>query len=96
MAPQVPVLDGSSLGWVCEIQNAGVRPAPRADGSPEPMPRLARAPSEPVTVFDGTAFISYVPDATMRVSYGIDHSSDSKVIGKQWFTWNVETDDHYR
>jgi len=104
--PEIPVLDGSSLGWALEVQQAGLRPAPPA-GAPTPAsaaaaaagphaPRLARALREPFTVTDGDAFIAYVPGDTVRISYGVDHSADAAVIGKQWASWNAAADDHYR
>lgn len=42
------------------------------------------------------AFITLFPEATQRLTYGIDYTDESEVIGKQWFTWAPSEDQHYR
>ena len=47
--PEVPLLDGSALGWCLNIQQAGLRPA-TAPGSDAHVPRLVFVPSASVVV----------------------------------------------
>jgi UDP-3-O-[3-hydroxymyristoyl] N-acetylglucosamine deacetylase len=53
-------------------------------------------PRETVTVRDGESFISLYPGDGMKVTVGIDHQAEAPVIGKQWYTFDVEKDMHYR
>eukprot|EP00195_Chlamydomonas_chlamydogama_P005783 CAMPEP_0202901626 /NCGR_PEP_ID=MMETSP1392-20130828/14362_1 /ASSEMBLY_ACC=CAM_ASM_000868 /TAXON_ID=225041 /ORGANISM="Chlamydomonas chlamydogama, Strain SAG 11-48b" /LENGTH=544 /DNA_ID=CAMNT_0049588215 /DNA_START=73 /DNA_END=1704 /DNA_ORIENTATION=+ len=92
---EIPIIDGSALGWVMEIQYAGLRPAP-LPGSPEPVRRMAMRPTRPITVQDEDSFITLYPEETIRITVGIDHSEDAEVIGKQWKSWCMFEDLHYR
>lgn len=58
--------------------------------------RQIAAPAEPITVRRQDAFISLYPEGVQRLTYGIDYSDESEVIGKQWFTWAPAEDQHYR
>ena len=58
--------------------------------------RLIPAPAQIVTVQRQDAFITLFPEDTQRLTYGIDYSDESEVIGKQWFTWAPSEDQHYR
>ncbi|WP_017300339.1 UDP-3-O-acyl-N-acetylglucosamine deacetylase [Nodosilinea nodulosa] len=79
--PEVPLLDGSALGWVEAICQAG-----RAvQSEPRPVARL----SQPVTVYHGDAFVAAFPAPAPRLTYGIDF--DVSAIGNQWFSWNCRT-----
>ncbi len=40
---------------------------------------MALRPREPIVVRDGKAFISLVPEDTMRLTVGIDHSDVAEV-----------------
>ena len=43
---EIPILDGSALGWAVEVQLSGLRVAPLPDGTPEPVRRVAMRPRE--------------------------------------------------
>jgi len=94
---EIPVLDGSALGWTLEVQFAGLRVAPQADGSPEGLRRMALRPTKPVTVCgeDG-AYVSFVPEATQRVTAGVNLLATAPVIGKQWYSWCLYEDLPFR
>lgn len=97
---EVPVVDGSALGWVLEIQKAGLREAPSSSGDNRSH-RTAPNPQDMLTVSDGDAFVSFYPGKTARVTAGVDHTAEA--IGRQWFTWGPADstqadnyDNHYR
>jgi UDP-3-O-[3-hydroxymyristoyl] N-acetylglucosamine deacetylase len=101
---EVPVVDGSALGWVLEVQKAGLRDAlPSGNSTSGETARMANAPQEMITVTEGDSFISFYPGLTSKITAGIDFSSEAEIIGKQWFTWSpAETssidnfDKHFR
>lgn len=95
--PEVPVLDGSALGWVLEIQNAGLTTSVCWVG--DGLKRIRRAAlkvDKEFTVRDGQRFVTIVPDDRMKLTYGIDHSIVAPVIGKQWHTWCLQEDPNYK
>lgn len=73
---------------------AGVGEAKSAKGG-APLPRLAPALSQQVTVTDGEAFISFTPDKRPRLSAGIDFTHLAPVIGRQWATWSPLDSEHF-
>ena len=74
---EVPLLDGSALGWVEAIAEAGAKP----QGVPlAPLPL-----AEPISVYQGDAFVTAFPAPALRLSYGIDF--DLPAIGNQWYSW---------
>lgn len=81
---------------------AGVVPAKYVPDPNKPRERENRhsrkiaSPQEPVTVRQDDAFITFFPEDTQRLTYGIDYSYDCEVIGKQWFTWAPAEDNHFR
>ncbi len=85
---EVPVVDGSALGWALEVQKAGLVEAPTADG--RPAPRGAPEPlAAPLTVRDGEAFISLYPGPAPRVTAGV-HAPAAAVVGSPWFSFGVD------
>jgi UDP-3-O-[3-hydroxymyristoyl] N-acetylglucosamine deacetylase len=76
--PELPLLDGSALGWVEAIHQAGRRP----QGVPRSVAHLSR----PVNVHHGDAFVAAFPAPTTRLTYGIDF--EVAAIGNQWFSWS--------
>ncbi|NJL49469.1 MAG: UDP-3-O-acyl-N-acetylglucosamine deacetylase [Leptolyngbyaceae cyanobacterium SM2_5_2] len=80
--PEIPLLDGSALGWVEAIQAAGVV----AQGSGRSPLVLA----QPVSVQDGDAWVVAFPAETPRLTYGIDF--EVAAIGQQWFSWSPLVD----
>lgn len=80
--PEVPLLDGSALGWVEAIQEAGVDP------QAVPPPPLTLA--QPITLQEGDAWIAAFPAEAPCLTYGIDF--DLAAIGHQWFSWPPTAD----
>jgi UDP-3-O-[3-hydroxymyristoyl] N-acetylglucosamine deacetylase len=80
--PEVPLLDGSALGWVEVICQAGRH----LQGKPRPVARLR----QPVSVRDGDAFVVAFPASRYRFTYGIDF--EVAAIGNQWFSWSPGED----
>ncbi|MBD2425956.1 UDP-3-O-acyl-N-acetylglucosamine deacetylase [Phormidium sp. FACHB-1136] len=80
--PEVPLLDGSALGWVEAIREAGLA----IQG--EPIAPLTLA--QPITLQQGDAWIAAFPAAAPRLTYGIDF--EVAAIGHQWFSWQPTAD----
>lgn len=76
--PEVPLLDGSAQVWVEAIAEAGLR----SQSVPRVVPQL-----EPVSVYQGDAFVAAIPAPETRFSYGIDF--DLQAIGNQWHSWSL-------
>jgi UDP-3-O-[3-hydroxymyristoyl] N-acetylglucosamine deacetylase len=74
---EVPLLDGSALGWVEAIAQAGM--------VPQSAPRSQFTVSEPIWVRQDDAFVAAFPAATLQFTYGIDF--DLAAIGNQWYSW---------
>ncbi|KAG1681298.1 hypothetical protein FOA52_007344 [Chlamydomonas sp. UWO 241] len=94
--PELPLLDGSAYSWAAEIQDAGLTYAFRGDGEDEPERRLVLRPPGPIIVREGDAWISVVPADDIQVTVGLDHTAESEIIGKQWFSWSLFQGEHYR
>ncbi|WP_081972556.1 UDP-3-O-acyl-N-acetylglucosamine deacetylase [Leptolyngbya sp. KIOST-1] len=75
--PEVPLLDGSALGWVEALEQAGRQL--------QAQPRAVAQLSQPVTVTHGDAFVAAFPAPALRFTYGIDF--EVAAIGNQWFSW---------
>lgn len=60
------------------------------------VPRLVLRPSKPLTVTRGSSFIQFVPEDTFRLTVGVDAHQQAPVIGKQWFSWCMFEDMHYK
>ena len=69
---------------------------PAKDGRTDKATRYVLAPKEELTLRRGDAFIQFFPEATSRLTYGIDHTQEAPIIGKQWFSWAPSEDQHYR
>lgn len=76
--PEVPLLDGSALGWVEAIAQSDLQP----QGAPRQLPTLLH----PVSIQHGDAFIVALPASELRLTYGIDF--DLPAIGNQWYSWS--------
>ncbi|GAB4813684.1 hypothetical protein N2152v2_000730 [Parachlorella kessleri] len=90
---EVPIVDGSALGWCIELQKAGVRPALEAAGGSaagQQANRTAPSPMQPIVVQEGESFVAFYPGPTARLSVGLDYSAVAPVIGRQWFSWSPE------
>ncbi|MGB3613654.1 MAG: UDP-3-O-acyl-N-acetylglucosamine deacetylase [Elainellaceae cyanobacterium] len=77
--PEVPLLDGSALGWTEAIASAG-RELQR-DKTPWTI-------AHPLSLQDGEAWLTAFPSDGCRFTYGIDF--DVPAIGNQWFSWDPE------
>jgi UDP-3-O-acyl-N-acetylglucosamine deacetylase len=108
---EVPVMDGSALGWCLWVQSVGLRPAPVPEAalSDANLPRLADgtvvaprgvlAPREPVTVrapAGQDAHATLVPALFPRYTAGVDRSNQAPVIGTQWHSWAYARGEHFR
>ncbi|MFH7245739.1 MAG: UDP-3-O-acyl-N-acetylglucosamine deacetylase [Spirulina sp.] len=80
--PEVPLLDGSALGWVEAIREAGIE----SQDQPVVPPTLAH----PITLQQGDAWIAAFPSESPRLTYGIDF--EVAAIGHQWFSWQPTAD----
>lgn len=80
--PEVPLLDGSALGWVEAIRQGGRQ----GQGAVRSQLRL----NQPVAVRDGDSFVMAVPASQLRLTYGIDF--EVPAIGNQWFSWATAAD----
>lgn len=67
----------------------------REDARTDKASRHVLAPKDPLTVRKEDAFITFFPEETHRITYGIDEK-EAEVIGKQWFCWAPAEDQHYR
>lgn len=72
--PELPLLDGSAQDWAIAIRQAGIA----LQEAPASQPTLAA----PVTLQSGDAFVTALPAATTRLTYGIDFPYGA--IGNQW------------
>jgi UDP-3-O-[3-hydroxymyristoyl] N-acetylglucosamine deacetylase len=81
--PELPLLDGSALGWVEAIAQAGVVSQNRD--------RSLWHVTEPIWVRHGDAFVAALPAPELRFSYGIDFPLPA--IGNQWHSWSPSQDE---
>ena len=81
--PELPLLDGSALGWLAAIgSNLGAE-----NQQLQSADRRWRSPvSQIVSVQDGDAWVTAYPSDTLRFTYGIDF--DLSAIGSQWYSWS--------
>lgn len=64
---EVPIIDGSAMGWAVELRSVGVRPS-----GPQTSRAVWLSPPQPLTVGDGEAFITYYPGDVMKLSAGVE------------------------
>ena len=78
----------------------GLAPAqslgPAKDNRTDKASKHILAPKKELTVRREDAFITFFPESTQRLTYGIDESREAPIIGKQWFSWAPSEDQHYR
>lgn len=80
---EIPLLDGSALGWVEAIDQAGL--------VKQPAPRPQSCLQDPIWLRQGDAFVAALPAETWRFTYGIEF--DRSVIGSQWYSWSPHQED---
>ncbi|KAI7838145.1 hypothetical protein COHA_008076 [Chlorella ohadii] len=88
---EVPIIDGSALGWATEVLRAGVQTAHDAAGAEVDIHSTPSSWEEVLTVQDGESFISFYPGPTARVTVGVDFGAEASVIGQQWFSWSPDS-----
>lgn len=88
---EVPVLDGSTVGWCVEVETAGLRMA--SYGDRDKIRKVAYAPKDVITVREGDAFVQLLPGPQQCVTVGIDHAADAPIVGKQWMSWCPSDDE---
>ncbi len=78
-APEVPLLDGSTQGWVESILQVGIET--------QRVLRQMKSISAPLWIHQGDAFVAALPAPSPRFTYGIDF--DLPAIGNQWHSWHL-------
>ncbi len=78
--PELPLLDGSAKVWVEEICKSGLT-SPAKSIAPS-----SRFLKEPISIYQGDAFVGAIPSPEIRFTYGIDF--DLSAIGNQWYSWS--------
>ncbi|WP_191964933.1 UDP-3-O-acyl-N-acetylglucosamine deacetylase [Synechococcus sp. RSCCF101] len=76
---EVPLLDGSAQPWVEAIAEAGL--APLAEPPTRPVVR------EPLTVQEGTSFVTALPSDRLRIAVGVDYPQAA--IGRQLVSFTL-------
>jgi len=97
----LPTLDGSSLAWVSNIEEAGIIYSKSGGyGSNEfhikKRRKFRNYSKKSFSIYDNESFIKYVPNNESKITVGIDFSEVAPIIGKQWVTYNLYSDDHYK
>jgi UDP-3-O-[3-hydroxymyristoyl] N-acetylglucosamine deacetylase len=75
-APEIPLLDGSALPWYEKVAQVGIT---------SPQEGAERILQEPVSVYEGDAFVAAFPSPALRFTYGIVFPYAP--IGEQWSSW---------
>ena len=96
----------STVGTSCYVNHfvagmqTGLMPAqsrePAKDNRTDKVSRHILAPKKELTVRREDAFITFFPEKTQRLTYGLDETREAPIIGKQWFSWAPSEDLHYR
>ncbi len=84
--PELPLLDGSALGWLTAIDPAGKPTNWRLQPASK---RCRQAVSKLISVSAGDAWVTAYPSEALRFSYGIDFALAA--IGNQWHSWSPPT-----
>lgn len=66
LSAEIPIVDGSALGWASEIQLAGLRPAPSASTAEDGAARDVAAPSQASTWASPSALVLVLPCAPAK------------------------------
>ncbi len=78
--PEIPLMDGSAKNWVEAIQEVGI-----VTEGESPSSFILQ---EPISVYQGDAFVTALPAPTIRFTYGIDFPLSA--IGNQWYSWTPD------
>ena len=60
-----------------------------------PTEWLALQCEQELTVREGEAFVSFVPQADQLLTAGLDYALEAPIIGRQWHTWSSIHDPHF-
>ncbi len=82
--PELPLLDGSAKVWVEAIASVSLQ-AFSEDEQP------VRVIIKPIVHQEGDMFVMALPAPHTLFTYGVDYPYAP--IGKQWYTWNPQTED---
>mmetsp|Transcript_5171 Transcript_5171/g.9499 ORF Transcript_5171/g.9499 Transcript_5171/m.9499 type:complete len:326 (+) Transcript_5171:2239-3216(+) len=98
---EIPILEGSSIGFINEVIKAGIMYSSDnifvGDKTYQKRRRKFRFSSDKAfAVNHNESFISYYPDTTTKITVGVDMGRVAPIIGKQWFSFDMYEDDHYR
>ncbi|GLC38711.1 hypothetical protein PLESTF_001691300 [Pleodorina starrii] len=66
------------------------------EGGQRPVPKLVLRPQSVVSVHRGSSFVTLYPEDTFRITAGLDRHREAPVIGKQWLSWCMWEDVHYK
>lgn len=77
--PEIPLLDGSALPWVEAIAEVGLEPAAGVPAAP--------APASPITLHQGSSFVTALPADGLVLAAAIEFSEPA--IGRQLFSLSL-------
>lgn len=83
---EVPLLDGSAQVWLELLAKAEL--SQNSEGNLNLFSEQKIV--EPISIYDGEAFVTAFPSSEMRFTYGIDFPYPA--IANQWYSWNPQKD----
>jgi UDP-3-O-[3-hydroxymyristoyl] N-acetylglucosamine deacetylase len=99
---EIPIIDGSSLGWTQKFDEIGLKYSPKCYQISENN-RINKKTNKfdikldkILQVNENDSFIMYQPDNVSKLTVGIDYTKVSPIIGKNWFTYTINEDNHYK
>jgi len=98
----IPSLDGSSAGWISKILEAKTIYSKnehtlfKNEKYYKRRKKIRLNTEKFISINHNDSFISIYPSPTCKITVGIDYSKEVPIIGKQWFSYNLYEDDHYR
>mmetsp|Transcript_12834 Transcript_12834/g.25087 ORF Transcript_12834/g.25087 Transcript_12834/m.25087 type:complete len:403 (+) Transcript_12834:1-1209(+) len=96
---EVPILDGSSLVWINELINAGTNTGQKDhyfNNNKKRRRKIKFYSNKSFSLYHNDSFISYHPSKFSKITVGLDYSDSAPLIGKQWFSYDIFNDNHYR
>jgi len=97
---ELPVLDGSSLVWINELVKAGTEINHETTNFLTNFVKKKRKfkfhCNKFFSVCRNDSFILYYPSNSSKITIGLDYSTTAPLIGKQWFSYDIYNDNHYR
>lgn len=97
---EIPILDGSSMVWVNEFLKVGVNTDQKGhfynSGIKKRRRKIKFYSDKSFSLYDNDSFISYYPSKFSKLTVGLDYSDSAPLIGKQWFSYDIFNDNHYK